>query len=778
MKRFRLARLGLGLLLPLLVYVAACTRDPKEVAKKYVDTGNKYFKNGKYKEASIMYRRALQKDMKNAEAHYRLGLVDLKEGMLGEAHKSLLRATDLDKNNVEALARLGEIDLAIYMYDPIFYKSSIEDVKDVAKRLLDKNPKSYDGLRLSGFVALGNKDLPTAIEKFKEADQIKPNQPDLVYALSNALYHNKQPEEAERVAKQVIATHKDYGPIYDLLYMQYASSNRSADAERILQEKVANNPKNGANLVQLAYHYFQARRPDDMFATLARLTSNPTAFPTGHLMAGDLYLRTGYLDKALHEYQEGEKSDAKNKIVYSKRQAEALTREGKSTEASQVVSQLLKTNPKDTEAVSMHAVMLLQTRDPKQVQKAIDELKPLLASTPLNEKGALQMLHFNLARAYMAKADRASLDQAAVHLDEVLKIDQNYIPGKMARAELMLLRGEPGKAVQAADEVISKMPNNLAAHLIRTQGLINIGDLEHARQELAVITQAVPQSNDARYQVAQIDFTQKRYKEAEAGFEALNKANDPRGFSGLMRSKMQQGDFDGAIQLVQGRIRQEPDQLQYRRLLGDIEAAAKRYDAAIAEYQTIAQKEPSVGNYVRLGDIQRDSGNVEAAIASYRKGRELQPNEPYPVLELAVLYDFTNRPDEARKNYEEVLKLQPDNAVALNNLAYSMADQGVDLDKALTYAERARQKLPDNLSVNDTIGLIYLRKNLVEEGARVLSDLVTRDPNNALFHLHYATALYQKGDKAAAKKELDAAVRNGPSDKEKLRIQELRQKLS
>jgi len=148
------------------------------------------------------------------------------------------------------------------------------------------------------------------------------------------------------------------------------------------------------------------------------------------------------------------------------------------------------------------------------------------------------------------------------------------------------------------------------------------------------------------------------------------------------------------------------------------------------------------------------------------------------VLELAVLYDNLGRPEESRKYYEQVLKMQPDNAVALNNLAYSMADQGVDLDKALTYAERARQKLPDNLNVSDTIGLIYLRKNLVDDSARVLGDLVSRAPNSATYHLHYATALYQKGDKLAAKKELDAATRNGPTDKEKLRIQELRQKLS
>src|SRR5207302_4565263 len=95
MKRFCSARVCLAVVLPLLMCLAACS-SPQEKARRYVDTGNKYFEKGKYKEASIMYRRALQADMKNSQAHYRLALVDLKQGLLGEAHRSLLRATDLD----------------------------------------------------------------------------------------------------------------------------------------------------------------------------------------------------------------------------------------------------------------------------------------------------------------------------------------------------------------------------------------------------------------------------------------------------------------------------------------------------------------------------------------------------------------------------------------------------------------------------------------------------------------------------------------------------------
>jgi tetratricopeptide (TPR) repeat protein len=768
----------LAVTIPLLIVLAACTRDPKEVARKYVETGNKYYDRGKYKEASIMYRRALQKNMRDSQAHYRLGLVELKEGMMGEARRSFLRATDIDRGNMDALAKLGEINLAIYAYEPVTYKAYLADVKDVTKRILAKDAKSYDGLRLSGFIAYAEKDLPGAIQKFREANAVKPDQPDLMLALSRTLYASNQSEEAERVAKDLIVKHKDFGPIYDLLYARYASMNRVADAEDILKQKAANSPGNPDYQLQLAFHYFLTKRPDEMTATLARLTSDTKKFPQAHMMAGDFLMRVGSVDRALREYQQGEKVDTKNKAAYGKREAEALALQGKNTEAANVVSQLVKDNPKDPETVAMHASVMIASKDSKQIQKAIDELQPMVASTPANQTAMLQMLHYNLGRAYMAKGDATSMEQARLQFQETLKLNASHTPARLALSELLLARGESAKAVQAADEVIKLQPNNLRAHLLRTMGLMNIGEGQRAREELTAILKASPSSNDARYQLALLDMGEKHYKEAEASFDTMFKANDPRGIVGLVRCKAAQGDINGAIQLAKDQVRRTPDKDDYRRLLVETEFVSQHYDDALADFQPLVQKDPSAVNYVRLGEMQRQSKQYDAAIASFKKAQQLLPNEAMPVLEMALVYDFSGRPEEARQGYEQVLKLQPDNPAALNNLAYSMADQGVDLEKALSYAERARAKMPNDLDVSDTIALIYLRKNQIMESARVLSDLVSKAPNKATYHLHYATALYQKGDKSAARKELDAASRNSPNDKEKLQIQELRQKLS
>jgi tetratricopeptide (TPR) repeat protein len=59
----------------LLILLSACNTDPKAAARRYVAKGNGYFARGQYKEASILYRRALARDLRSPQAWYRLGLV-------------------------------------------------------------------------------------------------------------------------------------------------------------------------------------------------------------------------------------------------------------------------------------------------------------------------------------------------------------------------------------------------------------------------------------------------------------------------------------------------------------------------------------------------------------------------------------------------------------------------------------------------------------------------------------------------------------------------------
>ncbi len=828
-------RLTLLCLVSLLGLFTSCNTDPKAASRRYVENGKKYADRGKTKQASIMYRRALQKDPRNAEGWYRLGLVNITEGNLAEARRDFQRSSALleaptpkttspatpetnpgsqansasqadpvnrpltphDPIWIDALSKLGDIDYFAYTSSPGIPEFARE-LSNVAAKLLADDSNSYNGLRLDGYYAmvllqerdklvgekgakLAQERLDSAISKFRAANSAKPYQPEVVSMLVKLLFYAKKDQEAEKLGRELIEKQKTYDPIYDILYTQFLRTNRSQDAEQILKKKIANNPQRAEFVAQLAFFYYLTQRRPEMLATLSQINADKNKFPHGHLVVGDFYFGIRSFSDAIQQYREGEKDDPKERLTYQKKLVEALTVSGKHDEAAKVVGELMKEHPKDPEAIAMHASVLLQAADPKQADAIIAELQPVLAATPAAQRDRLAILHFNIARAYALKSDQASFEQAKRHFQDTLTARENYIPAKLALSQLELSHNQNVEAVQHANEILALDKNNLTAKLVRTIGRINMKEYDQSSAELAVLEREYPTSNDVRFQVGRLKFAQGRFKEAEADFDRLLKANDPRGLGALIECKVAEGQIEEGIRLVQDQLAKTPDNAAFRIALGSLEFNARKYQDAIRDFQLVADKNPKSPElpavYIRMGEAKRKAGDMNGAIESFRKARDLSPKDPVPLLQVALLFDTNGRPDEARKTYEAVLKMQPDNMVALNNIAYAKADEGVDLDNALAMAERARNKKPGDPDVLDTVGLIFLKKNLTDEGLRLLKELVARVPANPTYRLHYAMALYQKGNKPDAKRELDVAMRSNPSERDQQRIRELMAKL-
>jgi tetratricopeptide (TPR) repeat protein len=149
----------------LLALLTSCSSDPKAQAQSYVNNGNKFFGRAKYKEAAIMYKKALSKDQKFGEAYYRLALADLQLGALGDAVQMLRRAVELQPDNMDAAVQLANIYLFASTQDPQHAPQLLEEVGALVEKLRMKDANSYDAHRLSGQVALLKKDPKTAIEE-------------------------------------------------------------------------------------------------------------------------------------------------------------------------------------------------------------------------------------------------------------------------------------------------------------------------------------------------------------------------------------------------------------------------------------------------------------------------------------------------------------------------------------------------------------------------------------------------------------------------------------
>src|SRR5690348_11768924 len=90
--------------------MVSCRQSPQQ----YVEKGNTFFNTGKYQDAIINYKKAIQKDPKFGEGYYRLGLAELKTDQIREAYASLSNASTLLPDRTDVKVTFGDFLLLGY----------------------------------------------------------------------------------------------------------------------------------------------------------------------------------------------------------------------------------------------------------------------------------------------------------------------------------------------------------------------------------------------------------------------------------------------------------------------------------------------------------------------------------------------------------------------------------------------------------------------------------------------------------------------------------------
>ncbi len=228
------------------------------------------------------------------------------------------------------------------------------------------------------------------------------------------------------------------------------------------------------------------------------------------------------------------------------------------------------------------------------------------------------------------------------------------------------------------------------------------------------------------------------------------------------------GQWDEALRVMQDEVDRYPGNVALRSGLGNMAVRGERYGRALAVYQELLDKidkdSKLAGDlHARMGEVYRRLGDLESALHSLRRAVEILPDSPGVLATMALVLDVSGRRQEAAREYRELLRIDPNNGVAMNNLAYRLAEDGVEFEEALTLAKRARELMPQLIEVDDTIGWVYLKMKQTEKAIESFRGLVEKRPESAEFHYHLGMALVQKGDKVAAAQQLELAMQKHPS---------------
>ena len=145
--------------------------------------------------------------------------------------------------------------------------------------------------------------------------------------------------------------------------------------------------------------------------------------------------------QAIHYYEAAEHNNPKDRVGLDKRALVALLADNKYDEASRLVNQILKANPKDEIALRMRADLLVNTRKPENAAEAMKFFKILLNSHPNEPDPALRL---NLGRAFQLKGD---LGAARAEFEEALRLRKDFAAAQYELSRIYVAQRKPAEAL-------------------------------------------------------------------------------------------------------------------------------------------------------------------------------------------------------------------------------------------------------------------------------------------------------------------------------------------
>jgi tetratricopeptide (TPR) repeat protein len=219
-------------------------------------------------------------------------------------------------------------------------------------------------------------------------------------------------------------------------------------------------------------------------------------------------------------------------------------------------------------------------------------------------------------------------------------------------------------------------------------------------------------------------------------------------------------------------------------LLGDLMAADRHYDAAVAVYKAIDQKSPfgwqarlaladslnrtertqeavtlleemgkerkdSADAPMMLGDILRSAERFEEASKAYEDAiarvGELKPQHWSLLYYRGITYERSNQWDRAEADFQKALEFEPDQPYVLNYLAYSWVDKGKNYDRALTMLNKAVEQKPEDGYIVDSLGWVYYRLGKYDLAVEQLERAIELVPQDSVINDHLGDAYWRVG---------------------------------
>ena len=719
---------------------AGCFRDPSAQKQKFLENGNHYFQEGKYAEAAIEFRNAVKHDPSSADAHYRLAITETKLGDWSYALGELERTVDLQPANVQAQLDLGNLVLA---------EHDLERADQIAFALTQADPNNASAHSLLANVNEARSRHQDAVNEIDKAIALQPRNP--AFHLTRGLFQSdaENLDGAEKSFQKAIDLDLNYAdPILGLARI-YLKQGRTADAEKYFQRVIAVAPQDPQSRLELARMYLGEHRRDMAEKVLIQAQRDLPNDPNAYLQLPEFYADFGENDKALAQLEtlhNRHPKDSKTATDYVR----VLLAVNQVDKADQINQEVLARAARGTDNLVLKGEILERRGKP---DAAVSVLRNAVRDDPQSASA-----HYALGSALNQIGDLGSAEN---EWRQASQLQPSMLEVQRVLARLAATKQDQDLLQNASQQIIENDPQAPDGYIFRGMVEANRNHWDKAEADFNKAIQIAPEKPLGFLNMGQSRLAQQRYREAEKFYEQAlerdpNSSDAMRGLIACYRAANQPAR---TLARVEAQIKKVPENSDYYGMLGELQANNKDYSAAeVSLRKAITLNKNSVNAFVLLGRIEVHEGSFEKAIASSYEWIRENPKDATAYVLTGSLEEQRGDWRKAQDLYNKALQIQPTSAVAENNLAFSMLENGGNTDVALSLAQSAHAQAPTMASIDDTLAWAYYHKGQYKMSIQILQDALKAEPDNAPYHYHIGLAYSKLGDVLQAKSHLQRAL--------------------
>jgi tetratricopeptide (TPR) repeat protein len=615
--------------------------------------------------------------------------------------------------------------------------------------------------------------LAMAFSALEQAKTYDPQNPAVLESYAEYYRQTGQPEKAEQLLKETKES--------QLLWRFYIKAGRYDDARKSLEQYRQANPKDVNILEGLL---FIAEATGDKAAATKYGEQLLSASETSeiHLLVIQTYLSLGLTKEAeqkLASFREKYPQEGKGLLLSSW----LSMKQGRLKESLELVNKRLESNQNDATAWQLRGQINSMMADYDQAITDLKRSKTLL-DTPITR--------IILAKVYM-RIGRA--DDAAIELKSLVEDPQ--APDE-ARTMLEQIYSQAGRKEILDDfysKILKQLPESVYWHKRAAGFAGGTGDFAEAEQlyETALrksIEQGRPDADALDGYLRAITAAGKMDKLFEEAGKYIDGNLAPVAYLKMAEGKMKLGDRITAVQSCKKAIEKTgDDDAMAAQIMGKIYGLLGEQETEQMCKQKLDMQPESLSANWAMYNLCRLKTDYSKALEYLDKCfKIIGPDQPqwlnYTMQKAETLIlAFSKTSDnkylkDAVGVYESLLEKMPTNTSVLNNIAYILATNNQDLDKALEYAKRAHEIQPDEPEYLDTYAVVLYKKGKYAESLQFSQTSIQQyearrlsPPAEAYEHL--AQAHEQLGEltqaRAAYGQALDAGGDNmQKADKERI----------